>query len=109
MLAAQIAFPSEHSVSTGSCFRRLLFIFCVCLCLAGAGCNHADKPKSKGVIGVSVLTLSNPFFKVIGDTITAEAAKHGYDVVVVSGDRDVVKQQNQINDFLVQQGRAPSS
>jgi ribose transport system substrate-binding protein len=89
-------------VSTGSYSRRVFSILYVCLCLAGAACNHVDKPKSKGVIGVSVLTLSNPFFKVIGDTITAEAAKHGYDVVVVSGDNDVVKQQNQIHDFLVQ-------
>ena len=61
----------------------------------------AAAPKPKGVIGVSLLTLTNPFFKVIGDSITAEAAKHGYDVVVVSGDIDVAKQQNQIKDFIV--------
>ena len=37
-------------------------------------------PAGKGTIGVSVLTLTNPFFKVIGDTITEEARKRGYDV-----------------------------
>lgn len=58
--------------------------------------------KSKGTIGVSVLTLTNPFFKVIGDTITEEAAKHGYKVIVVSGEFDVAKQQNQVDDFIVQ-------
>lgn len=55
----------------------------------------------KGTIGVSVLTLTNPFFKVIGDTITAEAAKHGYDVIVTSGELDVARQQNQVKDFIV--------
>lgn len=84
-------------------FSRFAFAaVALCSCLIGNGCQRAGSPKSKGVIGVAVLTLSNPFFKVIGDTITAEAAKHGYDVVVVSSDNDVVKQENQIHDFLVQ-------
>jgi len=55
----------------------------------------------KGTIGVSVLTLTNPFFKVIGDTVTAEAGKHGYDVIVTSGEFDVARQQNQVKDFIV--------
>lgn len=55
----------------------------------------------KGTIGVSVLTLTNPFFKEIGDTITAEAGKHGYDVIVTSGEFDVARQQNQVKDFIV--------
>ena len=50
-------------------------------------------PTSKGTIGVSVLTLTNPFFKVIADGITDEAKKNGYDVVVVSGEFDVARQQ----------------
>jgi ribose transport system substrate-binding protein len=69
------------------------------LLLLLAGCGHG--PPARGTIGVSVLTLTNPFFKVIADTITAEAAKHGFDVIVVSGDEDVAKQQNQVKDFLV--------
>jgi ribose transport system substrate-binding protein len=56
---------------------------------------------SRGTIGVSVLTLTNPFFKVIGDAITEEARKHGYDVVVTSGEFDVARQQNQVKDFIV--------
>ena len=54
----------------------------------------------KGTIGVSVLTLGNPFFSVIAENVRSEAAKHGYDVIVVDGDRDVQKQANQIDDFL---------
>ena len=57
--------------------------------------------KKKGTIGLSVLTLTNPFFKVIADTMAQEAAKHGYSVMVVSGEFDVARQQNQVKDFIV--------
>jgi ribose transport system substrate-binding protein len=57
--------------------------------------------KTKGTIGLSVLTLTNPFFKEIADTMAAEAAKHGYDVLAVSGEFDVARQQNQVKDFIV--------
>jgi len=73
-----------------------------------AGCGDAPEPPvgasgsaNRGLIGVSLLTLENPFFKVIGDTIAAEGAKHGYETLVVSGDKDVAKQGNQIKDFIV--------
>ena len=76
------------------------------LTLTLAFLTGCDKPTaapqaSKGTIGVSLLTLDNPFFKVIGDNITAEGKKRGYDSVVVSGDKDVAKQSNQIKDFIV--------
>ena len=58
-------------------------------------------PAVKRTIGVSLLTLDNPFFKVIGDNITSEGKKLGYDTIVVSGDKDVAKQSNQIKDFIV--------
>ena len=66
--------------------------------------SSAPGPKpaaSKGVIGISVLTLTNPFFKVIADSLTAEAAKQGYTVTVVSGEFDPARQQNQVKDFIV--------
>jgi ribose transport system substrate-binding protein len=76
--------------------------------LLGA-CNKRTPPPaspsqpaaSQGTIGVSLLTLDNPFFKVIGDEISKEGAKHGYQSLVVSGDKDVAKQSNQIKDFIV--------
>ena len=85
--------------------------FLVLLAFALALFTGCDKPaatsgspstaKAKGTIGVSLLTLDNPFFKVIGDNITAEGKKHGYEVIVVSADKDVAKQGNQIKDFIV--------
>jgi ribose transport system substrate-binding protein len=53
------------------------------------------------VIALSVLTLTNPFFKQIGDSMTEEARQQGYEVLVVSGEFDVAKQQNQVKDFIV--------
>ena len=63
--------------------------------------SDAGPTESKGTIAISVLTLTNPFFKVIADTVTAEAKKHGYDVLVTSGEFDVSKQHNQVKDFIV--------
>ncbi len=85
------------------------------LCLGAAAlltaCDKPAQPASpqaggggdagKGTIGVSLLTLDNPFFKTIGDSIAAEGQKHQYSTVLVSGDKDVAKQGNQIKDFIV--------
>jgi ribose transport system substrate-binding protein len=68
---------------------------------APSGGAAAAAKVSKKLIGLSVLTLTNPFFKVIADSMTEEAAKHGYEVIVVSGEIDVARQQNQIKDFIV--------
>ena len=91
--------------------RRIVLSFAV-LALA-VGCNKPAEPAKpgssstppapakKGTIGVTLLTLQNPFFKVIGDNITAEAAKHGYDTIVLSADTDVARQANHVKDFIV--------
>ena len=86
----------------------LTFLACVLTLLAGcdkkeAATDSGAQPKTaaKGTIGVSLLTLDNPFFKVIGDHIASEGKKHGYEAIVVSGDKDPAKQGNQIKDFIV--------
>jgi ribose transport system substrate-binding protein len=78
------------------------------LCALGlalsAGCGGPTSQGtagSRGTIAVSLLTLENPFFKVIGEHIRSEGVKHGYDTLVVSADRDAAKQSNQIKDFIV--------
>jgi len=88
-----------------SLFTTLLsFVFSLYFtsCGGGGSDRNSDENKtvSKGTIGVSVLTLGNPFFSVIAESITTEAAKHGYEVIVVDGNRNVQKQANQIDDFL---------
>jgi ribose transport system substrate-binding protein len=68
----------------------------------GSGVETEFSGEVKGTIGYTTMSLTNPFFKVIGDAMTEQAAKHGYEVIVVSGDDDVNKQSNQIDDFIVQ-------
>ena len=102
-------------------FLRSLLLICVAaIILCSVGCKReanstASKAsttapdtgaKPKPLIGVSLLTLSNPFFKDIGDTMQAEGAKHGYDVVVTSGELDPAKQKDQVKDFLVRKASA---
>jgi len=56
----------------------------------------------KGKIGVTCMDLTNPFFKLIGNIMEQEAARYGYEVVVLSGAMDPAKQNNQLADFVAQ-------
>jgi ribose transport system substrate-binding protein len=56
---------------------------------------------SKGTIGVSLLTNTNPFFTDMGDAMKAEAKKHNYDIILEFGDQDAAKQRDQVKDFIV--------
>ena len=98
--------------------NRSLFPF-LSIALAGVlvGCGDDSAPSEKptgeapspppppveerGLIAATCLTLTNPFFKTIQEAMEDEAAKHGYEVVFLSGDYDVAKQRNQIKDFIV--------
>ncbi len=64
--------------------------------------NGATADDFRGTIGYSALELTNPFFKIIANTMTAEAKRHGYEVAVVSANRNVVTQSQQIDEFIVQ-------
>ena len=79
-------------------FINLIPAICLTAWL-GCGGDGGDT-KSKGVIAYSPLTLSNPFFKVIGDHIKAEAEKNGYTVRIVDPNMDVKKQSDQMDDFI---------
>ena len=63
--------------------------------------TSADEVKTKGVIGISVLTMTNPFFMEIVENVKDEAAKNGYDVIAVSGELDPARQYQQVKDFIV--------
>ena len=93
---------------------RYSTIFLLALSVAAAGCGDSnskntpqgaqkakDAVNRKGTIGFSALTFTNPFFKVIADNMKAEAEKHGYDLIVVSAERDVKTQADQVNEFIV--------
>ncbi len=98
---------SRHASSTAALLGLALLVFSGCKPAAPEGKPATDAapgkaaPGKKGTIGLSVLTLTNPFFKVIADSLTQEAEQNGYAVSVVSGEFDPAKQQNQVKDFIV--------
>ncbi len=90
----------------------------VALCAGLAGCKQSGAPAeetpprpapekmeneaaAKGAIGVSLLTISNPFFKEMGDAMTAEGERQGYQVILTAGEMDPARQRDQVNDFIV--------
>ena len=79
-------------------WQSLIFYAVVAL---STGLSIANAAEDAGTIGVSVLTMNNPFFKQIADTMTDAGAKKGYKVLATSADFDVAKQQDQVKDFIV--------
>jgi ribose transport system substrate-binding protein len=80
------------------------------LLLAGAAgmvsCTKKDGPPGEGAaprktIGVSLLTMTNPFFKEMADAMEAEGKKRGFEVLVTAGELDPARQRDQVQDFLV--------
>jgi len=77
--------------------RRWLLTAVLGLCVA----SPAAEKKARVGIGVSLLTMTNPFFRDLGNAIKEEAARHGMDVLLTAGEFDVAKQKNQVSDFIV--------
>ncbi len=86
-----------HSVIHGGFALKKMFLAALAVVCLAVPSIAGEK---KGTIGVSLLAMSNPFFKDIADNMTAEAAKSGYDVVVADGNFDVSRQSNQVKDFI---------
>jgi ribose transport system substrate-binding protein len=92
-------------------FALLSFLCLFMQFIAGCSAQPKEAPqqsatktpsvKGKGTIGYSALTLTNPFFQVIADHMKSEGDKHGYEVVVVSAEKDVKTQADQVNEFIV--------
>lgn len=90
--------------------RRIMVWLLVTLAAAGvlAGCGGVDDTAQegggetgpRGVIGLSVLTMTNPFFKTIGEAVEDEAAGYDYDVIVTSAEYDPAQQRHQVEDFI---------
>lgn len=81
-------------------------LFLSCGCKRAHSDMKAVTPSRQGVIAVSLLTLNNPHFKQIGDSITSEGRRLGYEVQVLGGEFDVVRQQTQVRAFIAQKAKA---
>lgn len=88
--------------------RTLLLLSAIAMTIGFLGCkptgtnDSTDKSKSERTIGVSMQTLSNPFFKVITNTMRSEAGKHGYDILERGADNRIADQKDQIKEFIVE-------
>jgi ribose transport system substrate-binding protein len=78
-------------------FARLFVVALGCAALA-AGCGQAGS--SRKVVGVSLFTSTDAFYKALDASIRAEAVAKGLDLVVVSCEMDPTKQASQIEDFI---------
>jgi ribose transport system substrate-binding protein len=87
--------------------KRLVLVFCLLattIACSGAGdgtSTAANAPKSK-VIGVTLLTQADAFFKDLEAGLRQEAQAKGYELVIRDGDKDPAKQASQIEDFVAQ-------
>ncbi len=85
-------------------FPRWGWVTAAAVVVLGASVYFFQKNPSatEGKIGMTCMDLTNPFFKLIANTMEAEAAKYGYDLVALSGEMDAAKQNNQLADFAAQ-------
>ncbi len=84
-------------------------LLCVAL-VAPAACSHGTSqsgasPAPGGTsggktIGVSIQNREAQFYQDMESGMRAEAAKHGYNLIVVDASRDNAKQQSQVEDFI---------
>ncbi len=84
---------------------RLVFLFALLLALPACGPQGGSDnaaPADEVTVGVSLLTMTHPFFQNLAAGLEEEGAKHGMKVTVVSTEFDVAKQKDQLSNFIVQ-------
>lgn len=66
------------------------------------GDNNAPNQAAKKLVGVTLLTREDDFYRELEAGLREAAEKNGFELIVQSGDKDLSKQQSQIDNFLVQ-------
>ena len=79
--------------------RRLALLLALA---ALVGCKVKESAAPTKTIGVSLLTREHDFYQQLEKGLQDAAAKHGYKLIVTTGDFDLAKQQSAIDNFLVQ-------
>lgn len=94
-------FPAPLPSVASRAFRLFSFACAVCLFLWAAGCNHATDGRK--TIGVSLLTREHVFYQNLQAAIEKAADREGYRLIFTSGEWDLAKQREQIENFIEQQ------
>jgi ribose transport system substrate-binding protein len=89
-----------------------LFTLLILTSLLAVGCNRqtaansSDSPttasNAKKKIGVSLLTREDDFYRELEAGLQEAARRNNFELLIQSGDKDLSKQQTQIDNFLVQ-------
>ena len=92
--------------------KILLVAFLTLTLLLALGCNQpatnstASNSSAGGAakkrIGVSLLTREDDFYRELEAGLQAAARQNNYELIIQSGDKDLSKQQSQIDNFLTQ-------
>lgn len=95
--------PSHHRL-TGWLAVAALGVSCLFFtaCTGDSPGSESASPSNRPLIGVSLLTLTHPFFQDVADAMEEEAAAQGFDLVINSCEFDIARQNNQVSDFIVQ-------
>lgn len=64
--------------------------------------NAANGSTAKKRIGVTLLTREDDFYRELEAGLQENAAKNNFELLIQSGDKDLSKQQSQIDNFIVQ-------
>ncbi len=84
----------------------LLIVFLLSLgllsCSEASQDISAKNDQTKMKVGVTLLTMTHPFFLEMIKGLEAEAGRQNFEIQIVSAEFDVAKQQNQVSDFIVQ-------
>jgi ribose transport system substrate-binding protein len=64
--------------------------------------NTASNSTAKKRIGVTLLTREDDFYRELETGLKENAAKNNFELLIQSGDKDLSKQQSQIDNFIVQ-------
>lgn len=91
--------------------RQIVISIIASLCLLVTACGgRKAEEKSDAVmtesgtgltIGVSLLTRTHPFYQALEAGLKEAADSYGYDLIVTSGEFDVARQKDQLQDFIV--------
>ncbi len=82
--------------------RLLLVLVTATLLLSACGNDTAkDSHQPTATIGVSLLTRTHPFYQDLEAGLKAAAKEHGYTLLIQSGEFDVARQKDQVENFLV--------
>lgn len=83
---------------------KLFLILAVSLFVTACAKQGGDIPTApaKKKIGVSLLARTDVFYREMEDAMKAAAEANGFELIVQSGDKDLAKQQSQVDTFILQ-------